>query len=255
MALNLKSKIAMGSSFLFVLLILVAGVSIYFFNKQIGTSKKVLKNNYESIQYGNTMLDALNNWKENPRLSEQAFEQNLSNQEHNITEVGERELTTSLRNAFEQFKKHPDSTNYKYQITSNIDGIINLNLNAIHRKNTASEQSAEDGKTIISVIIAFCVLVGFTFVFNFPELIAGPISRLTEGIKAIANKDYSQRIHLNRKDEWGEMASAFNNMAERLDTYEHSNLAKIMFEKQRAETVINSLKDASIGIDNNGIIL
>src|SRR6476661_852551 len=240
MALNLKSKIAMGGSFLFVLLILVAGVSIYFFNKQIGTSKKVLKNNYESIQYGNTMLDALNNWTENPALSEQTFERNLSNQEHNITEVGERELTTSLRNAFEQFKKHPDSTNYKHQITSNIDGIINLNLNAIYRKNTASEQSAEDGKTIISVIIAFCVLVGFTFVFNFPELIAGPISRLTEGIKAIANKDYSQRIHLNRKDEWGEMASAFNNMAERLDTYEHSNLAKIMFEKQRAETVINS---------------
>jgi signal transduction histidine kinase len=44
-------------------------------------------------------------------------------------------------------------------------------------------------------------------------------------------------------------------MAERLDTYEHSNLARIMFEKQRAETVINSLKDASIGLDNNGIIL
>ena len=38
-------------------------------------------------------------------------------------------------------------------------------------------------------------------------------------------------------------------MAEKLDEYEHSNLSKILFEKQRAETVINSLKDASIGID------
>jgi len=44
-------------------------------------------------------------------------------------------------------------------------------------------------------------------------------------------------------------------MAERLDEYEHSNLSRILFEKQRAETVINSLKDASIGIDNRGIIL
>src|SRR5690349_52893 len=144
MALNLKSKIALGSSFLFVLLILVAGVSIYFFNKQIGTSKKVLKNNYESIQYGNAMLDALNNWKQNPDSSKQLFEQNLRNQENNITEVGERELTISLRKSFEQFKRDSDSEYYKYHITNNIDDIINLNLSAIHRKNIASEQSAED---------------------------------------------------------------------------------------------------------------
>ena len=84
---------------------------------------------------------------------------------------------------------------------------------------------------------------------------ASPVASLTEGIKAIADKNYSQRIHLNRKDEFGELANAFNTMAERLDEYEHSNLSKILFEKQRAETVINSLKDASIGIDNKGIVL
>jgi signal transduction histidine kinase len=99
------------------------------------------------------------------------------------------------------------------------------------------------------------LLLGFTFLFNFPSLVASPIASLTEGIKAIANKNYGERIHLNRKDEFGDLANAFNTMAERLDEYEHSNLSKIMFEKQRAETVINSLKDASIGIDNKGIVL
>lgn len=44
-------------------------------------------------------------------------------------------------------------------------------------------------------------------------------------------------------------------MAEKLDEYEHSNLAKILFEKQRAEAVINSLKDASIGIESKGTVL
>ena len=86
-------------------------------------------------------------------------------------------------------------------------------------------------------------------------MVASPIISLTEGIKAIANKNYGQRIHLNRKDEFGDLANAFNSMAEKLDDYEHSNLSKILFEKQRAETVINSLKDASIGIDNKGIVL
>ncbi len=51
------------------------------------------------------------------------------------------------------------------------------------------------------------------------------------------------------------MAGAFNNMAERLEYFENSNLNKLIFEKTRAEAVINSLKDASIGIDRNDIIL
>ena len=44
-------------------------------------------------------------------------------------------------------------------------------------------------------------------------------------------------------------------MAERLEYFESSNLNKLMFEKSRAEAVINSLKDASIGIDKNNIVL
>jgi HAMP domain-containing protein len=32
---------------------------------------------------------------------------------------------------------------------------------------------------------------------------------------------------MDRKDEFGDLANAFNTMAERLDEYEHSNLSKI----------------------------
>ncbi|HRF17347.1 MAG TPA: HAMP domain-containing protein, partial [Chitinophagaceae bacterium] len=108
---------------------------------------------------------------------------------------------------------------------------------------------------IVTVCITICLLLGFTFQFNFPSLVASPVAKLTEGIKAVANKKYSERIHLNRKDEFGALAEAFNSMAERLDEYEHSSLAKILFEKQRAEAVINSFKDASIGMDKNGTVL
>lgn len=44
-------------------------------------------------------------------------------------------------------------------------------------------------------------------------------------------------------------------MAGRLEYFESSNLNKLMFEKNRAEAVINSLKDASIGIDKNNTVL
>ena len=140
-------------------------------------------------------------------------------------------------------------------IRKDIAGIMMVNLKAIDFKNQAAQASAEKAKTIITICLTVCLLVGFTFLYNFPSSVAGPVASVTEGIKAIEAKNYKHRINIERNDEFGEVANAFNNMAEKLDEYEHSNLAKILFEKQRAETVINSLKDASIGLDNKGKIL
>src|SRR3546814_13648183 len=44
-------------------------------------------------------------------------------------------------------------------------------------------------------------------------------------------------------------------MAARLDEYEHSNLARIMFEKKRIETIITRMHDAVIGLDEKKNIL
>jgi signal transduction histidine kinase len=81
--------------------------------------------------------------------------------------------------------------------------------------------------------------------------VANPIALLTQSIKSIANKNYEERLHFDRTDEFEELAEAFNQMAEKLDEYEHSNLAKILFEKKRIETIINKMSDPVIGLDEN----
>jgi PAS domain S-box-containing protein len=44
-------------------------------------------------------------------------------------------------------------------------------------------------------------------------------------------------------------------MAEKLDLYEHSNIAKMQFEKSRIETIINQMRDGIIGLDAKRNIL
>ncbi len=256
MAIKLKTKVALGGIFLFALLTLVAAVSFFYLNRISEESKGIVKDNYETLNYSMDMmkeLDALAG-KDSAMLFKN-FEKNLRLQEGNITESGEKEFTISLRQNFEKLKKQKQLDLVPSLIRKDISQIMQVNLQSIDNKNQAAQASAERAKTIITISMTVCLLLGFTFLFNFPSLVASPIASLTEGIKAIANKNYSERIHLNRKDEFGDLANAFNSMAEKLDEYEHSNLSKILFEKQRAETVINSLKDASIGIDNKGIVL
>jgi two-component system, NtrC family, sensor histidine kinase KinB len=255
MALKLKTKVALGVGFLFALLLLVGGIGFYYFNKISIESQDLLKDNYKSVEYGRKMLDALNTWEKEQDTARTIFETNLAAQENNITEQGESTVTNALRSDYNAFLQHDDSMPLQMSLQKNISRIIQINLNAINEKNATAQKAVENAKLIITMIVTLCFLIGFTFMVNFPGLIANPISKLTEGIKAIADKNYSQRIHLQRNDEFGELAKAFNDMAEQLNEYEHSNLAKIMFEKKRAETVINSLKDASIGIDKNGTIL
>ncbi|MBO9202921.1 MULTISPECIES: sensor histidine kinase [Niastella] len=255
MALKLKTKLALGVGFLFLLLLLVGGVGFYYFNKISLESQDVLKDNNKSVEYGHKMLDALNAWEKERDMARKVFEENLAAQETNVTEQGESAITHTLHRDYNTFLLHDDSLPLQLALQKSISRIIQINLDAINAKNIQSQKEIENAKVIIPLIISFCILIGFTFIVNFPGLIANPIIKLTEGIKAIANKNYSQRIHLQRDDEFGDLAKAFNDMAQQLDAYEHSNLAKILFEKKRAETVINSLKDASIGIDKNGTVL
>ncbi len=109
--------------------------------------------------------------------------------------------------------------------------IQELNMKAIVRKNEISQHTAKKGSTYLIIIATVCCLSAFTFIVNFPGYVANPIIQLTSSIQSIANKNYEERLQFDRKDEFEDLAEAFNQMAEKLDEYEHSNLAKIIFEK------------------------
>ena len=147
-----------------------------------------------------------------------------------------------------------DSSNYA-QLRQSLQVINALNQDAILKKNDIAQKTAEDARFWLTLIFTILIIVSITFIYNFPAVISGPVIKLSQGIREIANKNYSQRIYLDQKDEFGELANAFNSMAEKLDEYEHSNLAKIKFEKSRIETIINQMKDGIIGLDDKKHIL
>ncbi len=254
MALNVKNKIWLGTVFLFVLLLLTGGIGIYYMVKLKSDAKNILKDNYESLYYSHTMQQQLNSVTANNK-STAAFEKALHLEENNITEPGEKDASVAVRNYFDRLKAGDTTKQNLLQIRNNISAIEGLNMSAIQQKNNTAIKTANTALTTIIALCGVIFLIAFTFLLNFPSVVTTPIHRLTDAIKEIANKNYKQRIHIDNKDEFGDLANAFNEMAGRLEHFENSNLNKIMFEKSRAEAVINSLKDASIGIDKNNCVL
>ncbi len=255
MALSVKNKVWLGTLFLFLLLLLTGGVGIYYMAKLKSEGKNVLQDNYETLSYCHAMQYQLNNITANFTVQLKKFEDALKLQENNITEPGEDKATATLRQDLNKLKSQDTSKQNLQEMEAQIQKILNLNMKAILRKSRIAESTADNALTIIISLGGVVFLIAFTFLVNFPSIVTNPITRLTESIKEIANKNYKHRIHINNKDEFGKLANAFNEMAERLEYFENSNLNKLMFEKSRAEAVINSMKDASIGVDKNNQVL
>lgn len=253
--MQIKTKLKLGLGFLFSVIILLSSLAIFYIYNISKQSKGILKDNYESIQYAASMIRAIDNIEKDSLYFLTHFETNLKLQQNNITEVGEKEYTDDLIKQFKKIKtigiKNSDTKSLKIPLYK----ITDLNNTALLKKNQQVQQTVDSFLLSICLIGGICFVIVFAFIINFPGYIANPIKQLTASIKQIASKNYHQRLNFKSNDEFGELAEAFNSMAEQLEHFENSNLAKIMFEKKRIETIINNMKDAIIGLSEKRVIL
>ncbi|MBC8111477.1 MAG: HAMP domain-containing protein [Verrucomicrobia bacterium] len=249
--MNIKTKITLALSFLFAVILLLGGLGAYYLNVVSQEAKEILKDNYETLEYIRNMRLSVSKMPATPENLKE-FEKNLILQENNLTEIGEKEVTQQLRIEFEKYKVNPTASS---TIGLSLFEIEKLNMQAIIRKNTETLETANRVKNYMIFTAVFCALVTLTFILNFPGYLANPIRQLTEGIREISNQNYEQRLNFKTGDEFEDLSVSFNEMAQKLDAFEHSNLAKIIFEKRRIETIISRMPDAIIGLDEKNTVL
>lgn len=253
-------KITLGVGFLFLLIIILSVVGIKFANQISGETQNILADNYKSIEYSRAMLIALDKLKfSNDAIYD--FENNLKLQQQNVTETGEERATNNLTTNFEKLKTNdiqrnmPTDTSLLLSIRENLADIMLVNMEAIQGKSEIAKQTANTATVVLSVIGTLCFVLAFTLLVNLPANIADPINELTQSVKEIAEENYSQRVYFEEHNEFGDLAHSFNVMAEKLQEYNSSNLAKLMMEKTRIETLINNMNDPVISLDEKQNIL
>lgn len=251
---TIKSKIALGIGTLFGLLLAISIVAFICINMLSSRTESLLAANYQSVSYCYRMLQAMDESQPNAERMAQ-FEMSLRGQEANVTEPGEAGATRELRALFDRWQSGNTNPGLRDSINHSLYLISEMNQKALALKNEQALKTSADAKLGIALLAALAVLIGFTLSVNLPGYIANPVRLLTDAILEVAEQNYSKRIHLDNRDEFGRMAAAFNTMASRLDEYQNSSMDKLLFEKKRVETVINQLEDAVLGMDAEGKIL
>ena len=253
--MRIKTKLNLGVGLLFLMIIILSLVSGYSVFLIKADTENILKANYNTLEYSRNMILSLDESKMSTDNKINTFKEYLAKQTLNVTEPGEKEATANLEKNFALLEKNNSDEALKTQIRQDIFAIMKLNLDAIKQKSDIAKHTAETANLWIAIVGSLCFLIAFNLLINLPNNIANPIKELTQSIKEIANKNYSERVHFTNHNEYGDLAKSFNTMAQKLQEYNNSNLYKLFFEKKRLETLINNMHDPIIGLDNEGVIL
>lgn len=270
---SLRTKILTGLIFLSFVSLLISVISIILLNNLSTEADKIIRDNYQSVNYTVFMIEELDeinellvqeniyNHKEPSDLLKKQFddfEALFSKQKNNITEKGERQHVDNISNYFSGLKtsalRHKNDSysqtriNQLYEsIKKELLSIYKLNMQAILKKNSKARSASEYAVQLMLVTAVSGFLITLIFTFYFPGYIINPIKKLTEKIKAVSDRSYDVKIDTTGEDEIGELLQAFNEMTTKLGEYENQHVDSLRLEKIRIETLITNM--------NEGIIL
>lgn len=134
--------------------------------------------------------------------------------------------------------------------------VVNLQiLTATDPDSPAAAPGLQRALLWISLVGAACICIGIGMWLRLPASINNPIKELINAIQEIADHNYEKRLDLSNSQEFSEVSKNFNRMAKRLAEYHASTLSDMMAAKKYMETIINSINEPIIGLNNEMEIL
>ena len=272
--MKIRLKLTLALTFLFLVILLLSGSGILSLKWLARDSGNIIKDNYHTLIYVQNIENALGKLqfllpeKERTKMAINVtlkeIRSNLDLQRKNITEAGEQQLTDELTQNFETLEtrvtqfmdKNSPADYYIDQINPVIlslyegaNRIFLINEETVMNKNNLANETAEKMELYMAIFGISSVVIGLLFLIGLPAYISKPVRNLNKAIKEIARGNYEFQLPANTNNEFGQLARSFNRMSAKLFEYEKSNLARILFEKKRLDTVINQLDEAIIGLN------
>ncbi|MHB1276767.1 MAG: sensor histidine kinase [Bacteroidia bacterium] len=286
---SIKTRIQLGVSTFLLVIVVLGSASIYYLRVIQKNAESIFTRNYAILEKSERFAHYSHQFRVNwiyfasgldnsqtaiKKLYTGIYEVDsiLINQRYLANGEVEPELMDSVRLALDKFKldfKQSrfggtfDTTAVSGEISADLDRMIEVNerLANVLRKDVMSRYE-KTKLTVNQVITSMVVLsvslsaLGFLLLWLIPRYIVGPLNELAVRITRIGDKDFSQRMKgLNKSDEFGMLATAFNRMANQLNTYEQMNITEMVKEKKRIETIIDHLNEAIMVTDETNVVI
>jgi signal transduction histidine kinase/HAMP domain-containing protein len=271
--MNLKTKITTGFLAMLLLVLSIGGYAYYSLRQLDRSSHDVLKANLYSVSLGLQMLRSLDQLSRQP-LADTAgtagFVAALREEAHNVTEPGEQQVVNDLQRLTQQLRQHQQQaqravaagqasplgiTAEPYRLGGLTYQMMALNTDALNRKTEAANQRADQANRNLLVFATLAVLLALALVGSVPEAAVQPLRKLTAALDHATERNFSASIPQESHDEFGQVARAFNRMLDQLREYRTSTAAELITERNRAASIVNTLDEGLLLLDESRHIL
>ena len=254
--MNIKSKITLGFLALLGLLILLGSYAYYTVQQLDRSSRSILQDNFYSVQLGEGMLQALDQTEAQPTPSGALahYRDLLTREAGNITEPGERLLVDSLTRNLAQYQQVGPAASLVL-LRQQTHRMVQLNIHAVTHRNELANRAAVGASRYLLLLIVFSVMLALGFVLSVPEAAVGGLRKLSASLAHASKGNFTASIPVESHDEFGQVASAFNQLLVHVNDGRTSSLAELITERNRAASIVQTLDEALLLLDENRRVL
>ncbi len=282
---TIRTKIVWTFGLLFGLSITASFWSIYNFYALGTTVATILRENYLSVLAAENMVKSLEGQDNALLVASQGEEETVSG---SFTENKElfyywyeqaframpEGLRQSLRDSMQVVRNHYSSVtdamvgmisqgafvqakNYYYENVRPVsEELRNLCFQLFEYNQTAmynleSKTHSIANQSAYAMMLASFITLGLGVVVTvwLTKVLIKPAEALTERVRQIGAGQLDLKIDVLSDDEIGALSREFNKMTERLLRFEQMNIDKIISEKRKSETIVDSISDGIIVTD------
>jgi signal transduction histidine kinase/HAMP domain-containing protein len=254
--MSLRTTITLGLLGLLLLLLAIGGYAYYSVRRLDQSSHSILKANFYSVELGQQMLQGLDQLAAPPQEADgqRKFQQALTREAGNVTEPGEQQLVDSLAQTFNGYQQQP-TTPALARLRAQTHRMIRLNTAALVRKNNYSAALAAGTERNLLLCVVLAVLLASVLVVSVPEAAVQPLRQLTTALEHATDRHFTATIPVESGSEFGRVARAFNRMLVQLQDFRSSTMAELLTERNRAASIVSSLDEGLLLLDENRRII
>lgn len=123
------------------------------------------------------------------------------------------------------------------------------------RMATTAHDEVTRARGVVLAISLTALVVSVLLALHLARLVIVPLSEMTRRARAIAHESFEERLVVQSRDELGDLAAAFNEMAEHLSEFRRINLGEVLRAKAALESTLQALPDAVVLLDGEWHVL
>jgi NtrC-family two-component system sensor histidine kinase KinB len=260
---TLRRRILQGFLWVVVLYAFLGSLLVLSVFISSGTTPKLLHLNYDSISAATQMREAWNGLgspdKYPARTSDawtDEFEKALKFEEGNITEPGEKQIAQSIRAQWDLSKGHvPKLDSASFQAMGDfLNQLVQVNEKGMF--GLAAQNKTLSDQVLIGSILYFLISLAIVIVFSqqFALRLSQPLKDMAEILHSRPTLKHRLKLPEPTTLELLVLSMELKRLWERLVETEKVNVAALVKEKGKLETVLESVEDALLFVDAEGVV-